>query len=208
VIVAINKELAEQMDMGPEDAASQIGGDDVTTGIQDVESQPYDDGTNVGTISRFSNQPLEDVASSINGTLVRDGDLFVFQGDPVSDSDTAGMEDFLEGADISLSITFPGAITDTNGSVSGTTVTWNLLSLKEAPYATGNAIGTGDSGDGMPAWLWVVIVGGAVVIVAVIVMLSRKSKDEVAETAPVAKKTTAKKAPAKKAPAKKPTDKK
>lgn len=113
------------------------------------------------------------------------------------------MEAFLDSADATLKITFPGEVTDTNGSVKGTTVTWDLLTLTEAPYATGSAIGSGDSGEGIPSWVWIAIIGGAVVLVAVIVIVANRSKGKAGDkTVP-----TAKKAPAKPA-REKPTDKK
>ncbi|MBN2176348.1 MAG: hypothetical protein JW722_01665 [Demequinaceae bacterium] len=196
IIVGLAKEFAE--DLSPEEATDSVGGSETLEGIEDFEAKSYDDGKFIGTIYTFEDQPLDAIAANVDGTLVRDGDLFVFQGNPVDPAQFEGAEAFLDSAEASLSITFPGAITDTNGSVSGTTVTWNLLTLTEAPYATGGAIGSGDSGDGMPTWVYFAIAGGAIVLIGVIVMLSRRSKDEAVEAAPVEKK----------APAKKPTDKK
>lgn len=180
LIMAIDKTLAEGMT--PEDISGMLGGSDTVSGIEGVVSQPYDDGSNIGNKYTFENQPLESVASSIDGTLVHEGDTFVYTGNPIDPTQFEGSEQYLEGADLSMSITFPGAVTDTNGSVKGTTVTWNLLTQTEAPFATGGAIGTGDSGsgDGMPLWVWLAIAGGAIVLIAVIVMLSKRGKDEAA----------------------------
>jgi hypothetical protein len=234
VIMAMGKQVAEGLGLAREDLAGRMGDSDVVGGIEGVESQPYDDGTDIGNKYTFANQPLESIAANIDGTLVREDDTFVFQGTSErlseledSRSNIEGMEgtegmEFLEGlfdnAEISMSITFPGAVTDTNGSVCGTTATWDLLTLTEAPYATGGAIGTGvacdsssgDSDEGMPIWVWFAIAGGAVILIGAIVMLSRRSKEEAAPAskAEAPAKATDKKATDKKAPAKKATDKK
>jgi plastocyanin len=99
----------------------------------EVTVEPYDDGTFVGQEMTFQGMPLEEFGGD-EGTselrLARDGDEFVFEGD-MDMSDTGEMGDvppgMLEGMmefDMRVSITFPGEVLEHNGSLSGTTVTW------------------------------------------------------------------------------------
>ncbi len=202
IIIALHKDFAEE-GMTPEDASNSVGGNETIEGIDNVESEPYEDSKFIGVKYTFEDQPLTTIAPSVDGTLVRDGDVFIFQGNEPDTTDLEGMEAFLDEADATLKITFPGKVTDTNGSVSGTTVTWDLLTLTEAPYATGSAIGSGDSGDdsGFSTGVLIAIICGVLVAIVVAVVLANRSKDKDKSAAP------AKKAPAKPA-AKKPTDKK
>lgn len=208
MVFAMSKEFTEGLT--DEDIFSQVGGDD-TSGMTNARSEPYDDGTFKGSKVIFEDEPIDTVG--IDGAIVRDGDVFRFQGtDPASEDTSMLTED----AVVTMSITFPGAVTDTNGNVSGTTVTWNLLEMTEAPFAVAGATGSGDDagvasaggGGGIPTWVWLAL--GAVVVVAVVYFLSKRGKAApVAEAAPAESTAKAvKPEAAKPAVEKKATDKK
>lgn len=78
IIVALHKDFAEGM--SPEDASENVGGSETIEGIEDVESAPYEDSDFIGIKYTFENQPLGSVAPSVDGTLEREGDLFIFEG--------------------------------------------------------------------------------------------------------------------------------
>lgn len=125
-------------------------------------SAPYEQDGYVGQTVTFTDVPLEEFNASMQqdgGTfsLVREGDEFVFTGtieltgdsDP-SDAELEGLDEAMNQAlasgSMTMSMTFPGEITDTNGEVDGTTVTWELADFLEETelYATAAADGAGE----------------------------------------------------------------
>lgn len=73
----------------------------------------------------------------------------------------AMMKKMLEDAEFTVSVTFPGKITDTNGKVSGKTVTWDLDVTAPASM---NATAEEGSGGGFPV---IPVVIGVVVLLAI-----------------------------------------
>ncbi len=209
LIFAIEKTYAQGMSM--DEIMSQLGGDSATSGMVNATSEPYDDGTFVGTKVTFTDEPLATAASG-DGTLTREGDTFVFQGNVPDNSQMASMPD-ADKAVATLSITFPGAVTEHNGTLNGTTVTWNMLTMTEAPHAIGGAIGTGDdhgipnaAGSGSSGFpMWAIIALGVVVIGGVVFFLVKRGKGKPEADAAA---EAVKPEPEKKAPEKKPTEKK
>lgn len=192
-IFAIEKTYAEGMSM--DEIMTNLGGDESTQGMVNATSEPYDDGEFVGTLVTFTDEPLTSVAAE-DGTVTRVGDTFVYDGAEPDPSSFEALPD-ADKAVASLSITFPGTVTEHNGSLHGTTVTWNLMTITEAPHAVGGSSG---GGSGFPTW--VIIVVGVVIIGGIVFFLARRGKGETpdAEDAAVAE--------PKKAPAKKPTEEK
>ncbi len=145
----------------------------------------YNEDDWVGKTITFEGEELAGFAldeSSEGITIVRDGDDFVVSGPYASGDD---MTEGAEGAEMTLSITFPGTVSSTNGTLSEDehTVTWDLLDAPESLEAVGGAT----EGGGFP-WLIVIIVlvvvavaGGAVG--ALLVLRRRGSDDSPAEPA-------------------------
>jgi len=192
VIVAIDKDYANGMTGN--DAITQLGADNPVANVAGVTQANYDDGKYVGVKYTFTNVPLDTMASDMSGTVTRVGDTFVFEGTAIDQSQFQGMEQYMSTAVATLSMTFPGEVTDTNGTVKGTTVTWDMLKQTEAPKATGSAIGNGSAGGGVPAWLGLLLGGLALLVVAGVVVLlvtrnkgKEKAEASAAEMAPAAK---------------------
>jgi hypothetical protein len=121
---------------------------------ENVKVEPFDDGDFVGSSYTFENVPLEEFTPEIGdgGTfgLSRDGDNIVVSGLLDSSTPTEDQQDnpfggaFLEGifnsSDIRISVTLPGEIKETNGTVEGQTITWEgkfgeKLELSAIAYA-------------------------------------------------------------------------
>ncbi len=184
LIFAVSKELVE---LSGQDADSVL--DEMTQGDTplpegiDFESKPYDDGEFVGQEFTFSGASLEDMSGDGEITITREGDTFVVDGSAdlsqgadgvdLSDPTTAQL---LEAFDVKVSITFPGAITDSNGEVDGNTVTWvpefgGVTSI----HAKGSAIGNGGGGGGI--LLWVLLGVAAIVVIGVVMAVMKRGKD-------------------------------
>jgi hypothetical protein len=137
MVFALAKGLAE---LGEETDPSATGPD--TQGLlkesENVVVEKFDDGEYVGSTYKFENLPLEQFTPKIDDVnafgLTRDGDNIVVSG--ILDTSSAGDdlennpfgEAFLAGiidsSDIRVSITLPGEIKETNGTVEGQTITW------------------------------------------------------------------------------------
>lgn len=139
-------------------------------GAPGVERTVYDEDGYLGSRFTFRDTPiaaLEGGGADGSLTLEREGDQFVFRGvldftpddgqvEPGADEDTSN---------ITIAISFPGEVTETNGEISGTTVRWE--SSFEATldmHARANA-----NPAGPPGWVWPV--GGALLLIVLVVLL-------------------------------------
>lgn len=159
-----------------------------------VEEAPYEDEKFIGTTYTFKNVPLENFAVDESNpsqiSIVREGDKLITSGtldlgggmaaettDGFSGSDDFSnqmFESLGESAEMKISITYPGQILETNGTVEGQTVTWTpkfgesleMKAVVSAPPTNWALIGLFIGA--------VVLVAAAVVVI--IVLRRRKSK--------------------------------
>lgn len=173
LVFAVSQELADLMQTSGETMAQEMQDGMVGLDGGDVTSEPYDDGTFVGSTTTFEGEPLNafsgenaTAASESTGdeniTIVREGDEFVVSGafdlsvegmdvGSTPDPESAAM---MEGMDIRIAITFPGEVTDYSdtGELDGTTVTWTpkygerveITARGSAVEGQGNITGGGD----------------------------------------------------------------
>ncbi|MEP7033482.1 MAG: hypothetical protein ABI879_05830 [Actinomycetota bacterium] len=164
----------------------------IPSSVPGVSAKAYDDGDFVGEEFTFDGVPLTQFNADDPESLsiVRHGDTFTVSG--VLDlsggagasgatSSIPGINQALGGADIRISITFPGSVTDTNGTVDGTTVTWKpQVGQRLELRATAGATGSGSSSTSSI----VLIVGIAlVVIVAIALFMNGRRKGTVDDAA-------------------------
>jgi len=137
MVFAISKELAALSEES-ESAATNPETGGLLKDAENVTIEPFDDGDFVGSAYTFEDLPLEEFAPEIGEEsafgLSRDGDNLIVEG--VLDTSSAGpeLEDnpfagaFLAGlvssSDLRVTITLPGEIKATNGTVEGQTITW------------------------------------------------------------------------------------
>ena len=158
---------------------------------------PYVQDGFTGAVWTLSGQPIATANTGTPGqlTVTREGDEFVVSGS--FDRATLGLDDpalamFDTGdSDMRVTVTFPGAVTDHNGTLSGTTVTWTLNTDMDTldMHARGGATGSGSAsgpasgggGGGLGNWLWVIIGVAALAVIGTItaVVLSKKKKTQI-----------------------------
>lgn len=140
------------------------------SGAKGVTRSDYDNDGYAGSKFSLSNTPMDAINSeSENGSLslARDGDTFVFDGTLKfsPESDEAPPEDADE-SNIVVAISFPGTVTEHNGELDGTRVTWSTSyegSLDMHAVASAEPVGP-------PAWMWPFVGIGGLAVIAVIVM--------------------------------------
>lgn len=133
MIVAVEQDFLDAMgELGGEDSEDLVNPEDLPEG---AEVEEYDEGGYVGQKVTFEGVTLDEMMAGMDGgdaaadewALTHEGDEFVFEGtfDMTSEGDDEiDMSAMLEGAEISVSMTFPGEVTESNGEVDGNTVTW------------------------------------------------------------------------------------
>lgn len=178
MIVAVQEGIGESMGMTDEDFADQLNADSGTDTMTNAKTSPYKQDGYVGTRITFSDEPLESF-TGVDGTITREGDTFVFQGTAPDSSDTEGLPEG-SGAIATMSITFPGSVSDHNGTLKGKTVTWDLLTQTDAPYAKGSAIG-GGGGSSPVVFIIIAALALAALAVVAIILLKRRSGGSHAE---------------------------
>lgn len=94
-----------------------------------VTGEPYDDGEFVGLTMRLDDVPIDRTGAATSGavTITRRSGDYVVTGDfseldPSTDGELAGDVPW----SVHLSVTFPGAVREHDGSLRGRTVTWDL----------------------------------------------------------------------------------
>ncbi len=147
-----------------EEAAREIWGEELAQEFENASEEPYNQDGWVGTRVVFSGEPLDAFTDESDGfTITRDGDEFVVQGPfQPGPGEEEGMEELYEGAEMTLSVTFPGTVNDHNGTLDGTTVSWDMLDPPAELFARGDAAG----GVGVPLLVLVGILVAVIVIAA------------------------------------------
>ncbi|MDH4159878.1 MAG: hypothetical protein OEV62_06445, partial [Actinomycetota bacterium] len=181
VVLAVDKSLAALA--GGEDAlleglTSEGSLFDEAPSSGDVQQREYREGDLIGVEYVLSGIPVEEFSSQQSGDLSisRDGDRFVVTGnlDMAQPDAAAGEPDasqLLGTADISVSITFPGEVVETNGQVDGRTVTWEPQVGQANPIT---AVGMATGGPNLGLWLGVGLVALLVVVAGVSLVVLRR----------------------------------
>ena len=144
------------------------------SGAVGVTRSEYDEDGYAGSRFSLNNTPIEAISSDTEHgslSLKRDGDTFVFDGQinftPDSDEEPV---DGADESDIEVTITFPGAVTDHNGKLDGTRVSWNTSyegSLDMHAVASAEQAGP-------PPWVWALAGLAIIAAIAIVVVVSRK----------------------------------
>ena len=161
-------------------------GADTTEAFKDIEgavTQEFDDGTFVGQQYEFTSVPIEAFALQDEArvlTITRDGENLIIDGalnfeDPNAGGpgDAGFAQAFFDAADIRVAIKVPGQILETNGEIDETTntITWypqygldnKISAVVLSPPATAT-------------WVWWLIGGGVLVVIAVMAIVLAKPK--------------------------------
>lgn len=184
----------------------------IPSSVPGLSAKPYDDGEFAGQeytldqvpLTQFSNDPTSPFRIVRSGdTFTLSGVLDLSSGAGVSGAGTIpGLDQALAGADIRISITFPGEVTDTNGVVDGTTVTWMpKIGQRLEIHATASAIGSGSSSTSSIVLIGLIALGViAVIVVVMLVMKGRRTPEPGGDTTEGMTPMTPSEAPAMQAP--------
>ncbi|MFG3713947.1 LppM family (lipo)protein [Micromonospora sp. NPDC047730] len=157
------------------------------------EETRYEDAKLFGSQITYRNTPLRDFNSE-SVRLVREDDLYRFTlpldpkkyGGKVAEQNPQNQQAFMRLMSFEISVTFPGRVLDTNGTVNGRSVSWKvgsnqekpteLRAVAEAPPRPSASPAAGDDGGGFP---WLLVAGAAALLLLVavgVVLLLRRSR--------------------------------
>jgi len=190
-IVALDRSVlqltGQNADQFYEQTASGLDRSNLPPGAS-LDVAKYDEGDFVGAKVTFSGLPVDDLndatptgSDTSTFSLTHDGDLYHFKAtlDTSQGGDQSPIsvpEQLTSKAEIRIKVTFPGEVTETNGSKDGTSVTWEPK-LGEATDLTATAKDSGGAtgGGGSNTWLVVlaIVAGLAVVVVVLVLLLTR-----------------------------------
>ncbi|MPZ25190.1 MAG: hypothetical protein GEV12_01725 [Micromonosporaceae bacterium] len=175
LLTVLDKDAAEQLELNPDDVFASEN--DQLTSLDGVSVAPFDDGTWAGSELTFDQVALDDLnqvsqgdpdglqitrdesADSYEFSMVND---LVWMSEVTQEPAAEGEVDLaalLETFDITIAVTFPGEVTEHNGELSGTTVTWSppagerteLRAVGQGAEGGGDGEPGGGSGDGPDA---------------------------------------------------------
>lgn len=165
VTIAIDRQAAISQGEDPDGLASDILEDVENNPGEGVTGEPYDDGDFVGVTLTLTRTPLVRVSDATSGLLQisHEGGQYLVTGD------FSALNEPTEGGEaaapwqIDLAITFPDGVTEHDGELSGSTVTWHLSDGTDTMSARGPAPGGGLS------VVWIVVIVVLVALVATLV---------------------------------------
>lgn len=191
VIFGVNKDLLELTGGSVEDFLGSEA--PLPSGAEGVTTEPFEDDEFAGQKFTFESVPLDEFNSTDSPEqlqITREGDVFRVSGSlDLSAGLTGatgptgfGAEEFLQGAELEITITFPGEVTQSNGEIDGNSVTWiPVVGERLDLQASASAIETGGGSN-----LTLLLIIAAVIVVAAIVIgvvvAQRRSRPAVAAT--------------------------
>ncbi|PZF81342.1 hypothetical protein C1I92_21540 [Jiangella anatolica] len=185
-VLAISRDASAMAESMGEDPSSMLG--EMTDLPEGTETEPYEDDRFVGQRYVFADVPLSEFSQDQEFSIVHEGDEIVLSGnlDLTEMSPEAlgselseqlgglgDMDELMESVEMQVAVTFPGEVTEHNGDLDDTTVTWTPVPGEPNEISARSADSGGGSGDSFPVWIWIVVVAVVLGLVALLFFLSR-----------------------------------
>lgn len=198
-IVAVSKQVAAFMPGGAANLDQLIpGGDLQVNGAEDVQSAPYEDDEFTGQRITFIGAPLEEASAGTGRpgdlTIKHDGDRYRLDGTldltvgdlsnlPPEVSQNVNTEELFSKAVVRVHVTFPGRVEESNGEISGCSVTWQPKFGTETELSA-VARDNGGCRDGLRWWAWPLFGLGLLVLIGAVIAIVHVLRKERHERAP------------------------
>ncbi len=186
MIMAFDDDVATLLGTDPE-ALWEEAGSDLESGLPPGSTQePWAQDGYTGTRVTFTAVPLDQMSQANDADtlrIVREGDEFVVTGAmDLSDMGAEGSGEMMAGFDVRIAVTFPGAVSEHNGTLQGRTVVWEpqpgeRTEMMARGDASGGSFGVLGGADGS-GWLPVILGGVAALIVAVVLFVVLRNRRE------------------------------
>lgn len=186
MVFAVSRDLLALTGSSADDLLGQItaSAGPLPSGVQFQES-PYADDKFEGKTYTFHDVPIDAFSQGTTAgetiSIKRVGDTFQVDGEidltPAATGPLQpGAAQLAKDMELRIAITFPGAVSQrSGGTITGNTVTWTpAFGEKTEIQATGSAIGSG--GNGPTMWILLGLAILLVVVVALVLVRSRRSR--------------------------------
>ncbi|WP_129782777.1 LppM family (lipo)protein [Promicromonospora panici] len=130
LVIALADDAVGMFGSDPADVWADYKGEVVGDIPKTVTEEPYAEDGYTGSRYTFDDEPLATLAAISDGELevTREGDEYVVSGVLDLSQRMQGIENAPEGAlgsvEATIALTFPGPVTEANGRIDGSTVTW------------------------------------------------------------------------------------
>lgn len=135
--------LALHEDYAGDPPSSGFDAEGIAAGFVDAVVTDLGQPNWVGDRIDFSGEPITSFSTPEEYYEIgveRVGDQFIVTGSPIDPEDAEMKQTIIdEGGSGMIRVTFPGEVLEHNGTVSGRTVTWDMLTQETAPYARAEA---------------------------------------------------------------------
>lgn len=151
MVMATSDEVAKELGMEPQDLWQSVGEDATSDLPEGATVEDYAQDGYTGVKMSAENEPLDAASDAESLTFTREGDEYVVSGtldltssDGELDTADPSTQAMLESFQVRFAVTFPGAVSESNGTVEGTTVTWEPKYGESTPLsARGSAVADG-----------------------------------------------------------------
>ncbi len=189
MILAVSRDVSAMAESMGEDPSALLG--EVEDLPETTEVEEYEDDRFVGQRYILQDVPLSEFSEEQDFSITHEGEEIVVTGTldmtDINPEDLAGQlgelggeemplgdtDELMESLEMSVAITFPGEVTDHNGDLDGTTVTWTPTPGEANEISARSADSGGGGGDGIPVWIWILIVVVVLGLAALLFFLSR-----------------------------------
>lgn len=189
IILALSRDVSAMAESMGEDPSALFG--EMQDLPEGAEVEDYEDDRFVGQRYTFEDVSLSEFSEEQEFGIVHDGEEIVVTGNlDMTDMDPEAMagelgqlggdagqlgdvDELMESLEMSVSITFPGEVTEHNGELDGTTVTWTPVPGETNEISARSADSGGGGGDGIPVWIWILIVVVVLGLAGLLFFLSR-----------------------------------
>ncbi len=174
-VVAIQEGAGEALGMSDEEAVKQFTSG-ANSNFANSTTEKYQQDGFVGSRIVFTDEPIESVSSEVASegfSITRAADTFVVDG-PFTPAEQNDETQIPPGGEFTFSITFPGKVTEHNGTLAGSTVTWDLTDPPASLHAVGGATGSGGLPPIVMIGVSIVVFLGAVVAIGAAALRSRR----------------------------------
>lgn len=145
------------------------------TADEGISTEPYEDSEYIGATLTFTDVPIERIEDATTGALVitaeEGGHVVAGRFDDLDVTAGEGGDEVPTPWVIDLSVTFPDAVTDHDGTLVGRTVSWDLEPGQDELFAT-----SAGSGFSLPIPLPVLLFGLLLVGTGVWLLVSRRRR--------------------------------
>lgn len=182
LVMGVSDEVADMLGREPQELWDELGAEMQADLPGSATSEPYTEDGYTGARVTFEDEPLGGFAAAgANGdalAITREDDEYVVSGAMDMTGQGSRMngmpEPVIESLQLNVAVTFPGEVTEHNGTLEGSTVAWTPRMGERNEISARGAVST-DPGAGL-SWVWLGVGALAVLTLAAAGVLRSRAR--------------------------------